>query len=185
MNEQHQQKRCTARHCTEQTISKTDSMAGRYCRRHYAAMRRRGTTEETTRPRARISPSGYVKLRLPNHPIADANGDAYEHRVVLYSILGPGQHQCEHCRELVSWEERTLEVDHLDFNRQNNTPANLIPSCHGCNVRRSADAGRYRGPLGLPDDAAPSTYQGGRPSTFTDGDPLGRQTSNYSLAVLA
>lgn len=30
----------------------------------------------------------------------------------------------------------TLEVDHLDLYRANNTPANLVPVCRACNNRR-------------------------------------------------
>jgi len=41
------------------------------------------------------------------------------HRAELYDAIGPGMHPCHHCGDLVEWGI-TLEVDHLDHNRQNN-----------------------------------------------------------------
>lgn len=53
----------------------------------------------------------------------------------------PGPHRCRWCESLVDWahgvDEGALVVDHLDHNRGNNDPSNLVPSCHPCNsVRR-------------------------------------------------
>ena len=64
------------------------------------------------------------------------------HRVTLYNRIGPGLHPCHWCGKEVEWTrgnngETTLVVDHLDDNRQNNEPDNLVPSCNVCNLRRS------------------------------------------------
>jgi hypothetical protein len=85
----------------------------------------------------------YTKLYLPGHPLADGRGAVGEHRAALYAKLGPGWHPCHWCKTLVEWrpvgqalERGSLRTDHLDGDRRNNDPANLVPSCNGCNVRR-------------------------------------------------
>jgi hypothetical protein len=77
---------------------------------------------------------GYVLLRLPEHPLAH-DGWVYEHRHVLYEGLGPGPQECWWCGIEVKWENG-LQVDHLDHDRSNNDPANLVPSCQPCNQGR-------------------------------------------------
>lgn len=81
---------------------------------------------------------GYRYVRLPNHPIAPKSGKVRENRVVLYSIIGPGPHFCYwNCGRLLSWEDGTLEADHLDFDKGNNAPENLVASCRKCNGNRN------------------------------------------------
>ena len=70
----------------------------------------------------------------------------YQHREVLYDEIGPGPHPCAHCGTLVDWIRANnqtagswdgiLVVDHRDHDRGNNTPANLVPACQRCNMRR-------------------------------------------------
>lgn len=87
--------------------------------------------------------SSYTKLYSPGHPLADERGAIGEHRAVLFAKLGPGRHPCHWCGTIVEWrpvgaalEQGSLRADHLDGDRRNNDPANLVPSCNGCNVRR-------------------------------------------------
>jgi hypothetical protein len=54
---------------------------------------------------------------------------------VLYARTGPNRQACDGCGRTVEWGT-TLEVDHLDRDRANNTPANLVPVCRACNNRR-------------------------------------------------
>lgn len=68
----------------------------------------------------------------------------YKHRLILFAKIGPGEHPCHHCGKLVSWDvslrddhTRALVADHLDFDKLNNEPANLVPSCNLCNSTRS------------------------------------------------
>jgi hypothetical protein len=67
-------------------------------------------------------------------------------RLVLYGKVGPGEHRCHWCGAPVVWKtglvEGALIADHLDWNRNNDDPANLVPSCHSCNAhrRRTGDA---------------------------------------------
>ncbi len=69
------------------------------------------------------------------------------HRAVLYEKLGADAQSCHWCQAEVRWRTvrdagsytgpGALLVDHLDGNKRNNDPANLVPSCHRCNVWRN------------------------------------------------
>jgi hypothetical protein len=80
--------------------------------------------------------SGYVQVKAHGHPVATLRGFAYQHRVILYDAIGPGTHPCYHCETSVTWGT-DLVADHLDFDKINNHPDNLVPSCAPCNIRRS------------------------------------------------
>lgn len=73
-------------------------------------------------------------LLRSTHPVAK-NGQAYEHRAVLFDKIGPGVHDCHWCGKAVEWFV-DLTVDHLDCVKGNNDPGNLVPCCAGCNRRR-------------------------------------------------
>jgi hypothetical protein len=66
------------------------------------------------------------------------------HRLVLLAKIGPGEHPCHWCKRVVTWDksapadEDGLVVDHLDNNKRNNDPANLVPSCTACNTSRQS-----------------------------------------------
>lgn len=115
------------------------------CEMHYYRQRRHGdplTVREVT-GRA-MSTNGYVIVHLPGHDLSHGSGWAYEHRVVLHASIGPGEHPCHWCGTSVLWElsypfdMTALVVDHLDDDKQNNDPSNLVPACNPCNVNRSA-----------------------------------------------
>ena len=78
---------------------------------------------------------GYVVLQARDHPLAHPNGEVLEHRKVLYDQLGPGPHPCRWCGERLDWDE--LTVDHLNGDRIDNWPDNLVPACRPCNSRRT------------------------------------------------
>lgn len=72
------------------------------------------------------------------HPIAMADGKIYTHRMVLYEKLGAGQHPCHWCGKHLVWvgAGSKLVSDHLDANKWNNEPDNLVPACTHCNRAR-------------------------------------------------
>lgn len=95
-----------------------------------------------------ITASGYVALTMQyEHPLAVGNSEVLEHRAVLYSEIGPGSHNCHWCGIQVSWG-CGLVVDHLNGDRVDNTPENLVPSCDSCNL--------VRGMVGNPTDWRPN-----------------------------
>jgi 5-methylcytosine-specific restriction endonuclease McrA len=80
----------------------------------------------------RLDPGGYVRIRV-DHPLA-VDGWVREHRAVLFAAIGDGEHPCYRCGTVVAWGT-TLEVDHLDRDRRNNSVQNLAPACRGCQNR--------------------------------------------------
>ena len=85
---------------------------------------------------------GYrVLTRQQGHPLEVGRGEVKEHRSVLYSKIGPEPHECHHCGKSVEWRSpiraTDLCVDHLDDDKLNNDPSNLVPSCFSCNWNRS------------------------------------------------
>jgi 5-methylcytosine-specific restriction endonuclease McrA len=77
-----------------------------------------------------VDRAGYVRVKAPGHPPA-RDGWVREHQLVLYTRIGPGVHNCHNCGAPVTWGG-TLEVDHLDRNRQNNRVDNLAAACRSC-----------------------------------------------------
>lgn len=116
------------------------------CVMHYERLRSFGAPGG---PERLIGPSGagsigrygYRILRRTGHPLARAQGKVFEHRLVLYERIGPGRHPCHWCSATVSWDRKpgtaALVADHLDGDRLNNDPTNMVPACIPCNTHRS------------------------------------------------
>ena len=85
-----------------------------------------------------INPAGYRDLHMQQgHPLARSGGLLGEHRKVLYDKIGPGEHPCYWCGRTLSWGGLDgIVVDHIDEDRLNNDPNNLVPSCNPCNIGR-------------------------------------------------
>ena len=82
-----------------------------------------------------ITPEGYIKSGK------DAFGEAYVHRQVGRIKYPEDEQECHWCTQPVFWDEEktskyTLIIDHIDEDRANNDPANLVASCQRCNLRR-------------------------------------------------
>lgn len=116
------------------------------CVMHYTRSRKRGTPGDASRERlpigsGHVNPDGYRVVKAPGHPLATAQDKAMEHRIVLHSVIGGGDHPCHWCSKELTWTGAAatrINVDHLDWNRLNNQPSNLVPSCLDCNTKRSA-----------------------------------------------
>jgi len=59
-----------------------------------------------------------------------------EHRKVMYDMLGPGPQTCFWCGVTLEWPEAV--VDHLNEDKQDNRPENLVVACNNCNRARGA-----------------------------------------------
>lgn len=90
-----------------------------------------------------VNPEGYRLVTRHGHPLANKRGLVLEHRAVLFDGIGPRRHRCHWCGGWLAWKpserDSAMEthVDHLDDDRLNNDPANLVPSCRSCNTKRS------------------------------------------------
>jgi hypothetical protein len=109
---------------------------------HAARLARHGTVDLPDRPEPRrLNANGYRVIPAHGHPVAFRSGDAFEHRVVLFDAIGPGEHPCNWCGKTITWGV-DLQADHVDHDTVNNDRGNLVPSCARCNVQRN---GRWTG----------------------------------------
>lgn len=127
-------KRCAVPDCTRPHYARD------LCGTHYQRWLRHGDAEYVREARApgkvQVTPDGYLTFR-----------GIRAHRLVHYNQVGYGPHRCHWCRRPINWRwDRTsdwthvLVVDHLDHDRQNNAPENLVSSCQSCNGRRTRTA---------------------------------------------
>lgn len=117
-----------------------------WCHMHYKRWKHDGDPGSPERRRkvrgsGWVDPAGYLVIRSKGHPVAHVTGYAYAHRVVLHDKIGPGEHPCHWCSAQVAWginqaSPDYLTADHLDWDRLNNVPENLVPSCLPCNGQR-------------------------------------------------
>ena len=118
------------------------------CPMHYWRLRTQGEIGPAGSLRAprgggHVTNEGYRLLFLPAHPLASAHGQVGAHRVTLFEKLGPAEHPCHWCGSVLPWlggSGAAINVDHLDGDRLNNHPDNLVPSCLACNTKRGRHA---------------------------------------------
>lgn len=89
---------------------------------------------------------GYLRSYMPCHSKATKDGTALVHQVIVYDRhQGKGIIPCYHgCGRGLShhvpwWSSSAVTVDHLDWDRRNNSEANLVASCRSCGSRRTAE----------------------------------------------
>jgi hypothetical protein len=116
------------------TLSKVNIGKGRFCSPGCA----------NAGQRKDVITSRYRYITVKSHPLKPEGGKLPAHRVALYDKIGAGPHACHWCGKKISWDvppsaDGCIDTDHLDDNRHNNDPANLVPSCHRCNIIRTHD----------------------------------------------
>ncbi len=124
--------KCSAEGCERDAMYKAAAL----CQMHYFRVRRAGPTTKkvVVRTGRFITPNGYIRICLPSCPLACKRGYVFEHRAVMLEKVRGECRACELCGKEETWE--TCHVDHIDDNRQNNSPDNLRILCRGCNVKR-------------------------------------------------
>ncbi len=103
--------------------------------------RRRGLPSDYTPPP--LPRKRYRARVLRGHPLADARGRVYAHRVALYDSIPVDPIPCFWCGAPLTWGV-DLFVDHLNHDRHDNAPTNLVPACNGCNAGRTSANPRIR-----------------------------------------
>jgi hypothetical protein len=81
--------------------------------------------------------------RVKGHPIAPPSGTVAVARVTLYDRIGPGPHPCHWCGVEVDWKTGlvpgALIADHLNWDRSDDSPENLVAACLPCNTNRQRE----------------------------------------------
>jgi len=73
----------------------------------------------------KISPRGYWVI-----------GRQFEHRIILRAVIGDEPHPCHWCNRILTWGV-DLHVDHVNGDKLDNDPHNIVPCCQPCNNRRA------------------------------------------------
>lgn len=120
------------------------------CEVHYYRYRRTGKCDLPPRAVVSSTTSGYKLVKNPTHPLAMKNGWASEHRIVAYQKYnGSLEIGCHWCGKHIDWS--TGVVDHINNDKVDNRPENLVVTCNTCN--------RLRGfMLGLVKTILPTRY---------------------------
>ena len=112
---------------------------GTLCNKHYFRGRRTGSFEERAKAGPGLNSRGYLVSQQKSHPASSKSGHLYEHRKVFYETRGPDGHSCFWCDIPLVWKGKSFDklcIDHLNGDKANNSPDNLVPSCHRCNIAR-------------------------------------------------
>jgi len=86
--------------------------------------------------------SHYSAISAHGHPLARKDGTVRRNRLVLFSMIGPGEHKCHWCSKTIKWTigrvgSNSIVSDHVDSDPSNDSESNLVASCQGCNAHRS------------------------------------------------
>jgi hypothetical protein len=110
---------------------------------HYERWKRNGhfNRDVDVIGRRRRDKRGYVRLYLPDHPLAGGHGWVFEHRAVVYAARnGQPPTRCDWCWTPMpnGWDD--CHIDHIDYRPSNNAVENLVVACTACNCGRHPKA---------------------------------------------
>jgi hypothetical protein len=132
-----------ARICSIEDCPKpTRSRAADLCAMHYHRQYRHGDVNKTAVGKTtRTDQSQYRRVTRKGHPLADKYGRLWEHRANLYDKIGPGEHACYRCGVMLQWARGgplpQIQTHHLNRDRSDNQPVNIVASCQPCNLDES------------------------------------------------
>jgi hypothetical protein len=164
---------CSIDGCDKPTVAR------RVCGMHLTRIRRHGDPHTTLRPNWNtgngwIDAHGYRRFAARNHPLSTTNGAGVaEHRLVLHAKLGAGEHPCHWCGRPLRWG-RDLRAHHVNGDRDDNRPANIVPACASCILQRSRRV-TTRGETRMKEHVVPSPQASSELHTFSTLTPGGRQ----------
>lgn len=112
------------------------------CEAHYCMFRRNGNYEGQYR--SPTSKQGnYIRVNgkpAKKHPMSTkTSGMLYEHRMVAYDARNGICEPCFWCGKELEWEN--CVIDHLNEDKHDNRPENLLIACTHCNRARGAMLG--------------------------------------------
>lgn len=86
---------------------------------------------------------GYLVVRAPGHPLeSEKRSYVALHRLVAHDARGGVCGGCHWCDAPLTWA--SAHVDHLNGEKADNRPENLVVSCRACNQGRGAGAAFLR-----------------------------------------
>ena len=118
------------RHSEESRQKMSDAHRGRRQSPEHVAKR----AAARRRPAGWKDKNGYIVLNGAGHPMSNQSGAVRRARMVLFDSIGFGPHQCHWCHELFAWTD--IQSDHINWERTDDRPENLRPSCGACNRHR-------------------------------------------------
>lgn len=124
--------KCEVEGCPKQAVRAGAGL----CEACYVRRRRTGGVKDTRSPpvyRYRTH-AGYIVRLQPGHPLATAEGRVLEHRQVAFAKCGGVCPACYWCCKKLEWASAV--VDHLNDEKDDNRPDNLVVACNGCNRAR-------------------------------------------------
>ena len=121
---------------TENCGGKATRVKSGLCEVCYCRVRRTGTVVRLPHKRRYKTGAGYIKLLKPEHPLAESGGLVAEHRYVMFNLLGAAIQKCGWCGCCIDWSD--VVVDHLNEQKDDNEPSNLMLACNDCNRARGA-----------------------------------------------
>jgi hypothetical protein len=93
-----------------------------------------------------FAPKPYFSVYLPKSPMANKNGEVPAHRLICWLSHGaPYYSECTYCDYPILWkmrvnvnhaQQKVVNVDHLNSDKLDNRPTNLVPACCWCNANR-------------------------------------------------